>query len=61
METKQALAVLLKLPKNHKLSGEEKDAVAAAVGAPDAAVLAESKLKGYIVAKKSRRQRAARV
>ncbi len=61
METKKAMAVLIELPKKHKLSGQEKEALAAAVGALDAAVLAESKLKGYIAAKKSRRQRAARV
>ena len=61
MEAKKALAALMKLPEKHKLSGEEKEAVAAAVGALDCVVLAESKLRGYIAAKKSKRQRSEKL
>lgn len=59
MEAKQAIAVIIKLREKHKLDSEEKEALAAAIGALDCAVLAESKLKGYIESKKSKRQKMA--
>jgi len=56
MEYKKAIAVLMGLMDNYPFDAEEKEAVAAAIGVLDSAVLAENRMKGIIKAKKAKRE-----
>jgi len=57
MEYKKAIMVLMKLMADYPLDVEEKEAVAAAIGVLDSAVLAENQIKGMIKAKKDKRDK----
>ncbi|MFA5066372.1 MAG: hypothetical protein WC566_13045 [Dehalococcoidia bacterium] len=55
MEYKKAIAVMMKFLDKYPLDDEEKEAVAAAIGVLDSAVLAENRMKSMIKAKKAKR------
>lgn len=58
MELKKAMAILIGMLDKYPLAAEEKEAVLAAIGTLDCAVLAESRMKSIIKAKKDKRDKS---
>ncbi len=48
MEYKKAIDILMKVPDNHKLSAQEKEAVWVAIGALDWALIAQKSMRNRI-------------
>jgi len=61
MESKKAIAILIKILGKYQLGLEEKEAISTAIGVLDCATLAENRIKGIIKAKKAKRDKSFEV